>query len=1021
MRKNQRSRVKCNKKWIASKMLSIALAVVLCLTWTPITDSKAQIIDVQSVDTQATQTSTQQFANLVLIVSFSDTETTYWDGTASELDQYYNTTGRYTALSAKDYYTVASCGLFELQNCMPQIVEVNDVQTVMPIILDNTVSYYQGQSSDYQLLTDTVSKLNEDATMLSGLTDTLDYDGDGYIDNVTVLVACSDSDRNSVLYPHKSNCASWGLSIQGKSLDAYNVINYGRLSGVSGGAGVVSHELMHVLGPLDTYTVCDGTSDCGEGPVGCWDIMAQTSIATQYPLAYTRKELGWIRIEEATVSGTYTLTSPQSNSDGYALILTTPYSDREVFVVEYRKKGSMYNEENVDKIDHNIGGSGVIVYRVNLDASPKSNLTQDYIYVFRSGESENTATIAGAMNAYLSSEAGRTTYGSSEVSAATIDGAITYTDGTNSGIVISNVGSAGGDSISLKIDYTIDMTGKSWETEAYQSAMTGYDSGLGLDVAMLNGTLYGSNVKTCTYNGKLYGVYSNSGAKAELLCYENGTWKSVKVLNQNYCYDVDLTVGSDGLLYIVCGKSDYSGFSLYSINAAGTITDITGSFTRSGSSVVNPQVVHTTQGVVVAYRDYLASDKIHVFRKQGSTWKEISTGTTVTGNYFRLCTRGSKVYLTAAYGNGNHVYQCDLASAGTFTKYANAYTTNTVTGVDLFFDNNGTLYVAYYDTVRNTVLVEGYQNGSWQQVGMNVYNQMVSSVNAYAANGKIYVAYQGSDNKGIKSHAILTASGNDSTNDGADSGEIIEPGRVYTDTEAFVVRLYDKCLGREPDEGGLAHWNRVLTSGERGGAKVGYGFVFSKEYLSKNTTNEEYVDMLYNVFLNREADASGRAHWVDLLNQGLSREYVFRGFAHSKEYTDICNSYGIVRGEVMLTQPRDMNPNLTKFVNRLYVQALGRSGEADGINHWCNVILTKTRTPEEVAERFINSEEFRNKKLSDEEYVKVLYRTFMGREYDQEGLEHWLGELERGCSRENILHRFANSKEFKGIMAQFGL
>lgn len=1002
MRINQQSKVKCNKKWIASKVLNIALAVVLCLTWTPITDSKAQVIDVQSVDTQATQTSTQQFANLVLIVSFSDTETTYWDGTASELDQYYNTTGRYTALSAKDYYTVASCGLFELQNCMPQLVKVNDVQTVMPIILDNTVSYYQGQSSDYQLLTDTVSKLNEDATMLSRLTDTLDYDGDGYIDNVTVLVACSDSDRNSVLYPHKSNCASWGLSIQGKSLDAYNVINYGRLSGVSGGAGVVSHELMHVLGPLDTYTVCDGSSDCGEGPVGCWDIMAQTSIATQYPLAYTRKELGWIRIEEATVSGTYTLTSPQSNSDGYALILTTPYSDREVFVVEYRKKGSMYNEENVDKIDHNIGGSGVIVYRVNLDASPKSNLTQDYIYVFRSGESENTATIAGAMNAYLSSEAGRTTYGSSEVSAATIDGAITYTDGTNSGIVISNVGSAGGDSISLKIDYTIDMTEKSWEIEDYQSAMTNYDSGLGLDVTMLNGTLYGSNVKTCTYNGKLYGVYSNSGAKAELLCYENGTWKSVKVLNQNYCYDVDLTVGSDGLLYIVCGKSDYSGFALYSMNKAGTITDITGSFTRSGSSVVNPQVVHTTQGVVVAYRDYLASDRIHVFRKQGSTWKEISTGTTVAGNYFRLCTRGSKVYLTAAYGNGNHVYQCDLASAGTFTKYANAYTTNTVTGVDLFFDNNGTLYVAYYDTVRNTVLVEGYQNGSWQQVGMNVYNQLVSSVNAYVANGKIYVAYQGSESKGIKSHVGLISVNSNSI-------------------EAFVTRLYSKCLNRTPDENGLEYWKLLLSSSEKSGAEVAYGFVFSEEYKNKNTSNEEYVEMLYNVFLNRQPDLEGKDYWVDYLEQGLSREFVFRGFALSQEYTEICNSYGIIRGEVVLTQPRDMNPYLTMFINRLYVKTLGRDGESEGINYYCSIIQKNEQTVEEVAKCFVLSPEFENKKLDNEAYVKILYQTFMNRQYDQEGLEYWLTNLENGMSREEVLHRFSVSPEFRGIMAQFGL
>ena len=243
----------------------------------------------------------------------------------------------------------------------------------------------------------------------------------------------------------------------------------------------------------------------------------------------------------------------------------------------------------------------------------------------------------------------------------------------------------------------------------------------------------------------------------------------------------------------------------------------------------------------------------------------------------------------------------------------------------------------------------------------------------------------------------------------------------YTPTEAFAARLYEKCLGREPEQAGLEHWNSVLVNKERSGAQVAYGFVFSAEYKAKNTTNEEYVDMLYRVFMNREADAGGRAHWVEYLDNGVSREYVFRGFAQSAEYTGICNNYGIIRGEVKLTQARDKNPKLTAYVNRMYTKALERLGEEDGLNHWCQTIQTGTKNPEQVAESFINSKEFKNKNLSDEEYIKVLYRTFMGREYDEGGLAHWKSELNRGCSREEILHRFATSKEFKNIQASFGL
>lgn len=238
---------------------------------------------------------------------------------------------------------------------------------------------------------------------------------------------------------------------------------------------------------------------------------------------------------------------------------------------------------------------------------------------------------------------------------------------------------------------------------------------------------------------------------------------------------------------------------------------------------------------------------------------------------------------------------------------------------------------------------------------------------------------------------------------------------------SFVTRLYNKCLGRNPDSSGMEHWVSLLKNKQISGAETAYRFVFSAEYKNKKTSDEAFVDMLYTVFMDRKADASGKEHWLNYLQNGMSREYVFRGFAMSQEYTNICTAYGIDRGSVTLTQARDQNPKLTAYVNRMYTKALGRMGEEDGLNHWCELIRTGARTPEEVAEAFILSAEFKRKNLNDEEYIKVLYRAFMGREYDKAGLAHWKGELNRGCTREEILHRFATSKEFKEIQASFGL
>ena len=72
-------------------------------------------------------------------------------------------------------------------------------------------------------------------------------------------------------------------------------------------------------------------------------------------------------------------------------------------------------------------------------------------------------------------------------------------------------------------------------------------------------------------------------------------------------------------------------------------------------------------------------------------------------------------------------------------------------------------------------------------------------------------------------------------------------------------------------------------------------------------------------------------------------------------------------------------------------------------------------------DQFFHSREFTAKGLNDEEYVKVLYRTFFDREYDRSGLDYWLNQLRSGKDRDFILEEFARSKEFAQVKASYGL
>jgi hypothetical protein len=50
-----------------------------------------------------------------------------------------------------------------------------------------------------------------------------------------------------------------------------------------------------------------------------------------------------------------------------------------------------------------------------------------------------------------------------------------------------------------------------------------------------------------------------------------------------------------------------------------------------------------------------------------------------------------------------------------------------------------------------------------------------------------------------------------------------------------------------------------------------------------------------------------------------------------------------------------------------------------------------------------------------------LYRVFLGREADSNGLGVWIKLLESGTDRENVIDGFAYSLEFTALLESYGL
>jgi len=242
-----------------------------------------------------------------------------------------------------------------------------------------------------------------------------------------------------------------------------------------------------------------------------------------------------------------------------------------------------------------------------------------------------------------------------------------------------------------------------------------------------------------------------------------------------------------------------------------------------------------------------------------------------------------------------------------------------------------------------------------------------------------------------------------------------------TGTSDFVTRFYQLCLSRTPDAGGLQNWVSKLEAKQLTGSDVANGFVNSPEFIGRNVSNDEYVRIMYQAFFNRAADTVGYNNWMDALNGGLSRYYVLAGFTNSQEFINLCASFGINSGSLVLTDPLDMYPKTTAFVIRFYRNCLGREADPAGLRMWVTNLQSGAKTGCDVAYGFAFSNEFLGRNLSNTDFINTMYAAFFNRTADTGGFNSWAKYLDAGYTRQYVLAGYVNSQEFKNLCATYGI
>ena len=643
--------------------------------------------------------------------------------------------------SLSGYINTVSYGQTEVKSYFPQMQD----NVIVPYVLSKSASEYV-TCEQYAL--EMIQNINvpEDIP--------LDGNSDGIVDNIILVVDGKADNMDSPIWA-KAFSAN-GLKINGFNVNRVNIHNSYQLfeNVITGGEGVLCHEFMHSLGYPDLYRHNrTGT------PVGMWDIMASNSVFLQYPLAYNRAVIsGWLDCQEITQDGTYTLSPVSSESGNRLYLLKTPLSDTEFFAVEYRQQGERYS----DNPDVKIYGTGLVVYRINTEVDGNYKESNDEIYVFRPNE---TALDAGEGDLYSSNYGGENapdTVGSLDWNDDITDGALVYSNGTNSGIKLSNI-TIDGDSLTFSAEFADTSQADLWKV--IDSTVLGSFMPQQLETSS-DGTVYilASDNKDislfCINDTELTAIGTKLGS---------GSYGSVNQPSLALCNDVPYVLYHDyNYILHLCRYdslsdkwtevykgtelSQYSGIASdgsnlyityttgsfpYALHALCYDTE-TNSFTQIGknicSNACNMKISVINSSPVIAYRDLNDENKPKIAVFNNDSW-EIKTVSDNSCGSLSMVSDGETVYI-APSGNKNTAYKF---TGNELTSYnlPDSITENAFMQIPVITDKDCFLAV----NTQNPGKLAVYSLNNNKPVGNILATEIVNSLSLTSTGEKIYCSY----------------------------------------------------------------------------------------------------------------------------------------------------------------------------------------------------------------------------------------------------------------------------------------
>lgn len=107
------------------------------------------------------------------------------------------------------------------------------------------------------------------------------------------------------------------------------------------------------------------------------------------------------------------------------------------------------------------------------------------------------------------------------------------------------------------------------------------------------------------------------------------------------------------------------------------------------------------------------------------------------------------------------------------------------------------------------------------------------------------------------------------------------------------------------------------------------------------------------------------------------------------------------------------NSATVDFITNLYLQFYNRRPQTDEINYWVIKMEWGLVSYSEMPGIFLSSKEFNERKISNVDFINILYQGLFDRPADTDGFKYWADTLKSGANKSEVAAVFLSSDEFK--------